>query len=95
MLPANNHSLEYDNLKAKLLKKENDRLLELIISQDLVHIIVNSLAAIIDYQSMQKSYVDEYNKCVKLKTELSNNKEMIEQDVFPELSKNYSKLEQL
>ncbi|GJR04919.1 hypothetical protein Tco_0527903 [Tanacetum coccineum] len=94
VLPANNHSLEYDNLKAELLKKENDRLLELIISQDLVHIIVNTLAAIVDYQSMQKSYVDEYNECVKLKTELSNNKEMIEQDVFLELSKNYSKLEQ-
>ncbi|GJV40553.1 hypothetical protein Tco_1418993 [Tanacetum coccineum] len=36
VLPANNNSLEHDNLEAELLKKENDRLIELIISQDLI-----------------------------------------------------------
>ncbi|GJS25285.1 retrovirus-related pol polyprotein from transposon TNT 1-94 [Tanacetum coccineum] len=49
-------------IQKKNLFLENDRLLELIISQDLVHIAVNSLAAIVDYQSMEKSYLDEYNE---------------------------------
>ncbi|GJU16561.1 retrovirus-related pol polyprotein from transposon TNT 1-94 [Tanacetum coccineum] len=47
--PANNNSVEYDNLEAELLKKENDRLLELIISQDLMHIAVNTLATIANH----------------------------------------------
>ncbi|GKB36488.1 hypothetical protein Tco_0881430 [Tanacetum coccineum] len=54
VLSANNNSLEHDNLEAELLKKENDRLLELIISQDLVHMVVNSLAKLLDYKRMYK-----------------------------------------
>ncbi|GKC88117.1 hypothetical protein Tco_1148766, partial [Tanacetum coccineum] len=62
VLPANNNSLEHDNLASELLKHENDRLMELLISQDLVHTAVNSLAAINDYKNMEKSFVDEYNE---------------------------------
>ncbi|GKC68625.1 hypothetical protein Tco_1101223, partial [Tanacetum coccineum] len=72
---------------------ENDRLLELIISQDIVHTAVNSYAAIVDYKKMEKGFVDEYNDCLELKVELSKTKDMIEQDVFIKLSKIYSKLE--
>ncbi|GJW46848.1 hypothetical protein Tco_0078494 [Tanacetum coccineum] len=35
VLPANNNSLEHDNYALELLKHENDRLMELLISQDL------------------------------------------------------------
>ncbi|GKD63683.1 hypothetical protein Tco_1305791 [Tanacetum coccineum] len=56
MLPANTNSLEHDNSASELLKHENDRLMELLISQDLVHTAVNSLAAINDYKSMEKSF---------------------------------------
>ncbi|GKC95793.1 hypothetical protein Tco_1161235 [Tanacetum coccineum] len=45
--------------------------------QYLVHPAVNSLATIIDYQSMEKSYLDEYNECVNLKAELSKKNEMV------------------
>ncbi|GKA51097.1 hypothetical protein Tco_0744293 [Tanacetum coccineum] len=93
VLPVNNHSLEYDNFEVKLLKKENDRLLELIISHDLVHTAVNSLDAIVDYQSMQKSYLNEYNECVELKVELPKKKEMVEKAVYNELSKRCVRME--
>nr|GEW43076.1 hypothetical protein [Tanacetum cinerariifolium] len=52
VLPANNNMLEYDNLEAELLKKGNDGLLKLIISQDLVHTAVNTLATIANHQNM-------------------------------------------
>ncbi|GJV28552.1 hypothetical protein Tco_1385000 [Tanacetum coccineum] len=55
---------------------ENDRLLELIISQDLVHTAVNSYAAIVDYVNMEKIYLDEYNECLELKAELLKKNEM-------------------
>ncbi|GJZ29151.1 retrovirus-related pol polyprotein from transposon TNT 1-94 [Tanacetum coccineum] len=38
-----------------------DKVVKLIISQDIVHTAVNSYAAIVDYQKMEKSFVDEYN----------------------------------
>ncbi|GJX62841.1 retrovirus-related pol polyprotein from transposon TNT 1-94 [Tanacetum coccineum] len=54
VLPANNNSLEHDNLEAELLKKENDRLIELIISQDLVHTHMNTLATVANHRNMEK-----------------------------------------
>ncbi|GJS93201.1 hypothetical protein Tco_0800169 [Tanacetum coccineum] len=80
-------------LLMKELLLENDRLLELIISQDLVHTAVNSLAAI-DYQNMEKSYVDEYTECVTLKPEHSKKNEIVEKVIYNELSNKYSQLEQ-
>ncbi|GJU05878.1 hypothetical protein Tco_1122308 [Tanacetum coccineum] len=58
VLPANNNSLEHDNLEAELLKKENDRLIELIISQDLVHTHMNTLATVANHRNMEKSYLE-------------------------------------
>ncbi|GJY77167.1 hypothetical protein Tco_0482283 [Tanacetum coccineum] len=50
LLSANNNCLDNDNNALELLKMENDGLIELLISQDLVHTTVNSLAAINDYK---------------------------------------------
>ncbi|GJZ17662.1 hypothetical protein Tco_0553785 [Tanacetum coccineum] len=44
-------------IKEKEVLLENDRLLELLISQDLVHAAVNSLAEILDYKSREKSFL--------------------------------------
>ncbi|GJU17999.1 hypothetical protein Tco_1145965 [Tanacetum coccineum] len=63
-------------IKEKELLLENDPLLEFPISQNLVHTVVNSLAEILDYQSMEKSFLDEYSECVELKAELSKKNEM-------------------
>nr|GEW12228.1 hypothetical protein [Tanacetum cinerariifolium] len=61
---------------------------KLLISQDHV-LAVNSLAAISDYKSMQQSFVDEYNETLVLKDELAKKHDMIENDVYNELSKRY------
>ncbi|GJY44784.1 retrovirus-related pol polyprotein from transposon TNT 1-94 [Tanacetum coccineum] len=80
-------------IKEKELLLENDRLLELLISKDLVHTAVNSLAKIIDYQSMEKSFLDEYSECVELKSELLKKNDMVEKAVYDELSKRCARME--
>ncbi|GKF31179.1 hypothetical protein Tco_0100977, partial [Tanacetum coccineum] len=62
VLPANHNSLAHDNSALDRLKNESDRLMELLISQDLVLTAVNSLAAINDYKSMEQNYVDEFKE---------------------------------
>ncbi|GJX06256.1 hypothetical protein Tco_0194188 [Tanacetum coccineum] len=44
VLPANNKYIVHDNLEIERLEQENDHLFELLLSQDIVHICVNSLA---------------------------------------------------
>ncbi|GJZ26118.1 retrovirus-related pol polyprotein from transposon TNT 1-94 [Tanacetum coccineum] len=78
VLPANNNFLEHDNSALELLNQENDRLIELLISQDLVHTAVNSLATINDYKSMQQSFVDKYNETLVLKADIAKKNDMIE-----------------
>ncbi|GJU95334.1 hypothetical protein Tco_1320090 [Tanacetum coccineum] len=80
VLPANNNFLEHDNLASKLLKHINDRLMELLISQDLVHTAAISLAAINDYKNMEKSFMDEYNETLGQKAKLAKKHDMIEKD---------------
>ncbi|GJW75414.1 hypothetical protein Tco_0134784 [Tanacetum coccineum] len=82
-------------IKEKELLLENDHLLELIISQDLVHTDMNSLAEVIDYQSIEKSFLDEYYECVELKAELSKRNEMVEKVVYDELSKRFEQAREL
>ncbi|GKA72600.1 retrovirus-related pol polyprotein from transposon TNT 1-94 [Tanacetum coccineum] len=89
VLHANNNAVEHDNSALELLNHENDRLMELLISQDLVHTAVNSLAAINDYKSMQQSFVDKYNETLVLKAELAKKNDMIKKAVYNELSKQY------
>ncbi|GJY65838.1 retrovirus-related pol polyprotein from transposon TNT 1-94 [Tanacetum coccineum] len=68
-----------DVLKKETKEKEDKYIEEiLIISQDLIHTVVNSYVAIVDYVNMEKSYLDEYNKCLELKAELSKKNEMVE-----------------
>ncbi|GJX03255.1 reverse transcriptase domain, reverse transcriptase zinc-binding domain protein [Tanacetum coccineum] len=92
VLPVQNTFLD-DNIALDVMKMENDRLVELLVSQDLVHTAVNSLAAINDYKSMEKSYLEKYNENLELKAQLLKRNNKIEQDVFIELSKRYSQLE--
>nr|GEZ33590.1 copia protein [Tanacetum cinerariifolium] len=80
-------SLDNDNSALKLLKHENDRLMELLISQDLMHTTVNSLATINDYKTIKQSFVDEYKENMKLQTELVKKNDMIEKDVYNKLLK--------
>ncbi|GKG31374.1 hypothetical protein Tco_0423862, partial [Tanacetum coccineum] len=70
VLPMPNTFLD-DNIALDVMKMENDCLMELLVSQDLVHTDVNSLAAINEYKSMEQSYLDEYNENLKLTVELA------------------------
>ncbi|GJZ35801.1 retrovirus-related pol polyprotein from transposon TNT 1-94 [Tanacetum coccineum] len=56
--------------------------MELFISKDLVHTAVNSLVAINDYQSMEKSFMDEYEENLKLQTKIYKKNDMIENVVI-------------
>nr|GEW67849.1 hypothetical protein [Tanacetum cinerariifolium] len=81
---------------------ENDRLLDQIISQDIVNIVVNfsvdentcvkvnSSMAIINFVN----YVEMCNKCLELKAKLIKQHNMVEKDEYNKLSKIFSKLEQ-
>ncbi|GJR15777.1 retrovirus-related pol polyprotein from transposon TNT 1-94 [Tanacetum coccineum] len=60
-----------------------------VISQEIVHIVVNS----VNILNVNKSCVDECNKCLELKTELFKKKDFIEKDVYNKLVKSYSTLE--
>ncbi|GJZ24569.1 hypothetical protein Tco_0562028 [Tanacetum coccineum] len=71
------------------LRIDNDKLLNQIMSQEILHIAVNS----VDILDMPKSCVDECNKCLELETELLKKKDMIEKDVYDKLVKSYSTLE--
>ncbi|GKD38926.1 hypothetical protein Tco_1259133 [Tanacetum coccineum] len=82
VLPMQNTFLD-DNIALDMMKMENDCLMELLVSQDLVHTAI--LAVINDYQSMEKSYIKEYERNLKLAAELAQ---------INELSKTCSRLEQ-
>nr|GEU75825.1 reverse transcriptase domain-containing protein [Tanacetum cinerariifolium] len=71
-------------MQKKELLLENDRLLELIISQDLMYTAVNSLKVIDECESLRKDYCEEYNRNLTLEAELSK---------MNELSKKYSRLQ--
>nr|GEV47389.1 integrase, catalytic region, zinc finger, CCHC-type, peptidase aspartic, catalytic [Tanacetum cinerariifolium] len=74
------------NVILEVLKHKNNRLMELLISQDLMHTAINSLAAINDYKNMKQSFMDEYNETLVLKAELAKKHDMIEKAVYNELS---------
>ncbi|GKB60966.1 hypothetical protein Tco_0917152 [Tanacetum coccineum] len=44
---------------------------------------MNSYAATVDYVSMEKSYIDEYNKCLELDAELVKKKDMVKKEDAP------------
>ncbi|GKB78508.1 hypothetical protein Tco_0945403 [Tanacetum coccineum] len=66
---------------------ENDRLLEQVITKDIMNIVVNS--------SMDNASVNvhECKKCLKLETELLNKKDFIEKETYDKLFRSYTTLE--
>ncbi|GJT54375.1 retrovirus-related pol polyprotein from transposon TNT 1-94 [Tanacetum coccineum] len=76
-------------IQIKQLRIDNDQLLNQIMSQEIMHIAVNS----IDILDVSKSCVDECNKCLELETELLKKKDLVEKDVYDKLFKSYSTLE--
>ncbi|GJW07042.1 hypothetical protein Tco_1569465 [Tanacetum coccineum] len=81
---------------------ENDRLLDQIISQDIVNIVVNSSMDINTSVNVNSSvamndfmnYVEMCNKCLELEVELIKQHNMVEKDEYNRISKSFSKLEQ-
>nr|GEV71695.1 hypothetical protein [Tanacetum cinerariifolium] len=81
---------------------ENDRLLDQIISQDIVNIFVNSSMDINTSVNVNSSvamndsvnYVETCNKCLELEAELIKQHNMVEKDEYNRLLKSFSKLEQ-
>ncbi|GJS79300.1 retrovirus-related pol polyprotein from transposon TNT 1-94 [Tanacetum coccineum] len=81
---------------------ENDRLLNQIISQDIVNIVVNSSLDINTYMNLNSSaamnnsvnYAKMCNKCLELEAELIKQHNMVEKDEYNRLSKSFSKVEQ-
>ncbi|GKD04038.1 retrovirus-related pol polyprotein from transposon TNT 1-94, partial [Tanacetum coccineum] len=81
---------------------ENDRLLDQIISQDIVNIVVNSSLDkntsmnVNSFVAMNDSvnYMEMCNKCLKLEAKLIKQHNMVEKDEYNRLSKSFSKLEQ-
>ncbi|GJW30831.1 hypothetical protein Tco_0047706 [Tanacetum coccineum] len=65
----------------------NERLLEQVISKDIVNTIVNS--------SVDIAYVNvhEYEKCLKLETELLDKKDFVENEIYDKLFKSFATLE--
>ncbi|GJY11628.1 hypothetical protein Tco_0380937 [Tanacetum coccineum] len=76
-------------IQIKQLRIDNDQLLNQIMSQEIMHIAVNS----VDILDVSKSCVDECNKCLELETQLLKKKDLIEKDVYNTLLKSYSTLE--
>ncbi|GJS50523.1 hypothetical protein Tco_0623885 [Tanacetum coccineum] len=81
---------------------EYDRLLDQIISQDIVNIVVNSSVDVNtfvkgNYSAVMNdsvNYVEMCNKCLELKAELIKQHNMVEKDEYNRLSKRFYELEQ-
>ncbi|GJZ36283.1 hypothetical protein Tco_0582100 [Tanacetum coccineum] len=91
-LPKASMAVEQHILDSKMFEmnqvlNDNERLLEQVISKDIVNIIVNS--------SVDNTYVNvhECEKCLKLETELLNKKDFIEKETYDKLFRSYITLE--
>ncbi|GJX34317.1 hypothetical protein Tco_0245874 [Tanacetum coccineum] len=75
------HRLESKTFKVKMnqVLNENERLLEQVINKDIVNIIMNST---MDNASVN---MHEFQKCLKLETELFNKKDFIEKETYDKL----------
>nr|GEX62910.1 retrotransposon protein, putative, unclassified [Tanacetum cinerariifolium] len=83
------HRLESKTFEVKMnqVLNKNERLLKQFINKDIVNIVVNST---MDNTSVN---VQECEKCLKLETELLNNKDFIEKETYDKLFRRYSTLE--
>ncbi|GJV08354.1 putative ribonuclease H-like domain-containing protein [Tanacetum coccineum] len=93
VLSANNKCPVNDNLEIERLEQENDHLFKLLLSQDKVHICVNSLASLNDRREMQQGFIHEYNENLMLKVELAKKEHMVEKKFFDEVVLRCSRLE--
>ncbi|GJY61649.1 retrovirus-related pol polyprotein from transposon TNT 1-94 [Tanacetum coccineum] len=91
VLPAINKSCVNDNLEIDRLEQENNHLFELLLSQDIVHICVNSLATLTNYAKIEHDYIDEYSENLMLKNELAKKEHMVVQIVLWYLDSGCSK----
>ncbi|GKC61677.1 hypothetical protein Tco_1089275 [Tanacetum coccineum] len=80
------HRLESKTFEVKMnqVLNENERLLEQVISKDIVNILVNSSVNIASVN------VHECEKCLKLETELLNKKDFIEKEIYDKLDNSIS-----
>ncbi|GJX92632.1 integrase, catalytic region, zinc finger, CCHC-type containing protein [Tanacetum coccineum] len=83
------HRLDSKTFKVKMnqVLNENERLLEQVISKDIVNILVNSSVNIASVN------VHECEKCLKLETELLNKKDFVEKEIYDKLFKSFTTLE--
>ncbi|GJU77824.1 retrovirus-related pol polyprotein from transposon TNT 1-94 [Tanacetum coccineum] len=83
------HRLESITFEVKMNQdlNKNERLLEQVISKDIVNTIVNSS---VDIASVN---VHECEKCLKLETELLNKKDFVEKEIYDKLFKSFTTLE--
>ncbi|GJV55991.1 hypothetical protein Tco_1456996 [Tanacetum coccineum] len=83
------HRLESKTVEVKMnqVLNENERLLEQVISKDIVNIIVNS--------SVDNTYVNvhECEKCLKLETKLLNKTDFVEKEIYDKLFRSFTTLE--
>ncbi|GKA50399.1 retrovirus-related pol polyprotein from transposon TNT 1-94 [Tanacetum coccineum] len=97
VLPTNHNFLVHDNFALDRLKHETNRLMKLLISQDLMHTAVNSLATelvkkndMIDkavYNELSNRCFRLENQCISLEIKLHQNKESF-QNQRPPLNQN-------
>ncbi|GJZ79176.1 hypothetical protein Tco_0644013 [Tanacetum coccineum] len=76
-------------IQIKQLRIDNDQLLNQIMSQEIVHIVTNS----VDILDLKKLCVNNCNKCLELETKLFKKKYFIEKEAYDKLVKSYSNLE--
>ncbi|GKA72975.1 hypothetical protein Tco_0779191 [Tanacetum coccineum] len=84
---------KYFDIEKKELLIKNERLLEQIISQDIVCIARHSYDGLVKYKEIEQSFIDEYSRCVQLEAELSKKKDIVEKAIYNELSNRCSRLE--
>nr|GEW73484.1 putative reverse transcriptase domain-containing protein [Tanacetum cinerariifolium] len=70
--------------KEKESKIDNDQLLNQIMSQEILHIVTNS----VDILDVKKSCVNDCNNCVELQIDLFKKKDFIEKEAYDKLVKN-------
>ncbi|GJV08580.1 hypothetical protein Tco_1346236 [Tanacetum coccineum] len=82
-LPKCSVDKNVSEIQIKQLRIDNDKLLNQIMSREIVHIVANS----VDILDEKKSCVNNCNKCLELETELLKKKDFIEKEAYDKLVK--------
>nr|GEW58681.1 ubiquitin carboxyl-terminal hydrolase 12-like [Tanacetum cinerariifolium] len=77
----------------KELFLDNDRLLHQIMSHDVLLTVMNSTAIFGDFMNLEMQRSETCNKCLDLEAELVKKGNMVERDVYAELSNRLARLE--